>query len=286
MRKYFLPFSLFVIILAVLVGFTWFQGVPPTAHNTNWNSKPGRDQHTDSSPAGDSNVPLGSAKAACKQHLFHGAQPTLPDRMRQKLTLVCYQGYASAASAISRTPIWSAEHLTAGSIDSARATERVSKFFAEPSLDPDARGELDDYRRSGLDRGHLSPSGDMPGREEQRESFSLANIAPQNSELNRGPWAELEGQVRDLAKSAGEAWVVTGVLFEGDQINTTPDGRVMVPTAFWKAVMIPGKGAVVYVAANTGAGAIDRVSLQEFQQRSGIVPFPQVSSHSSELEIN
>jgi endonuclease G len=191
--------------------------------------------------------------------------------MQQQLTLVCYLGYASANSAITRTPIWSAEHLTAGRIDTARATQCVSKFFAEPSLDPAARSELDDYRRSGFDRGHLSPAGDMPGLDQQRQSFSLANIAPQNPELNRGPWADLEGQVRDLAQSSGDVWVVTGVLLEGTQINTTPDGRVLVPTAFWKAVMIPGRGAVVFIANNSGGGAIDHASLQVFQHRSGML---------------
>jgi endonuclease G len=288
MLKQFRILILLAIAFAILLIFASSQGLLPSASDANrfigtdGNNPGGRPSSSSTS------VPIagGTAEGGCSQNFFQGAQPALPEKMGQKLTLVCYQGYASANSAITRTPLWSAEHLTAGRIDTARATERVSKFFAEPSLDPDARGELDDYRRSGFDRGHLSPSGDMPGREQQQQSFSLANIAPQNGELNRGPWAELESRVRDLAQNSGEVWVVTGVLFEGAQVNTTPDGRVMVPTAFWKAVMVPGKGAVVFIANNSVGGVIDHVPLQAFRQRSGITPFPQFSSNSPELEID
>jgi len=286
MPKPFRLLSLLAIALVVLLAFAYFREpppVPPAAEGGGGVENPAQA----GGPAQDSNgVQVAADAAACGQHLFRGAQPVLPDKMAQHLTLVCYQGYASANSAITRTPLWSAEHLTAQRIDTARATERVSKFFADPSLVPDARGELSDYRRSGFDRGHLAPSGDMPGREEQRQSFSLANIAPQNAELNRGLWAELESRVRDLAERAGDVWVVTGVLFEGGRINTTPDGRVMVPTAFWKAVMVPGRGAVVFVAPNSDVSRIDRVSLSAFQQRSGIAPFAHMNSNSPELEID
>jgi hypothetical protein len=114
----------------------------------------------------------------------------------------------------------------------------------------------------------------MPGHEAQRQSFSLANIAPQNSELNRGPWADLENRMRDYVQDHGELWVVTGVLFEGERINTTPDGRIMVPTSFWKAVAVPGKGVLVFVAPNDASGTIDQLSPEDFTQRTGITPSP------------
>jgi endonuclease G, mitochondrial len=231
------------------------------------------------------NGPIAAADTACGGNLYQGAQPALPAKMARGLTLVCYQGYASASSAITRTPLWSAEHLTAGRIRVARRTERANSFFAEPSLTPDTRGELIDYRRSGFDRGHLSPSGDMPGHEEQRQSFSLANIAPQNSDLNRGPWADLEGRLRDYAERQGELWVVTGVLFQGERINTTPDGRVMVPTAFWKAAMVPQKGVVVFLAPNDASGTIETLSPEAFTGRTGITPFPRQNA-PGQLEID
>ena len=46
----------------------------------------------------------------------------------------------------------------------------------------------------------------MPSVEAQEESFSLGNIVPQNSDLNRGLWAEIEMFTRDLAERDGEVY--------------------------------------------------------------------------------
>lgn len=274
MSKHFRTLPFLAAIFAILVAIAYIRG-----HHAGPGAIP-----TGAPPPHRAGAPI-ATQGPCAPNLFEHTQPSLPETMRKGLTLVCYQGYAAANSAVTRTPLWSAEHLTAQRIAQARETERVSTFFAEPSLPPEARGELADYRRSGLDRGHLSPSGDMPGLDEQHDSFSLANIAPQDAELNRGPWADLESRVRDLAQRAGDVWVVTGVLFRGERINTTPDGRVMVPSAFWKAMMVPGRGAVVFVAPNKDSGQIDKVSLQTFEQRTGIAPFPGVNPATPLLEM-
>lgn len=55
------------------------------------------------------------------------------------------------------------------------------------------------FARSGFDRGHLSPNGDMPDRDSQAESFSLANMVAQVHANNAGIWADIESAVRQLA---------------------------------------------------------------------------------------
>lgn len=276
LRRFRLPLIL-LLILAVQAAYVYFRKpVAPVQTSVAPSAAP---------PMPADSGPVAATDTACGDNLYQGTQPALPARMGQQISLVCYQGYASASSPITRTPLWSAEHLTQQRVAVARATERANSFYPEPSLSPEARGELTDYRRSGFDRGHLAPSGDMPGHEEQRQSFSLANIAPQNSQLNRGPWADLEGRLRDYVQRNGELWVVTGVLFQGERINTTPDGRVMVPTSFWKAVMVPGQGAMVFVAPNDDSGTIDKVPLADFTRSSGINPFPRLGSTGA-LEID
>src|SRR3546814_5936594 len=105
--------------------------------------------------------------------------------LRSKSRESCYSSFAALHSGVSRTALWSAEFLSKDRIGSARKIERTSEFFAETQIPVSESAELDDYRRSGYDRGHLAPSGNMPNKESQAESFSLANNVPQNGELNR-----------------------------------------------------------------------------------------------------
>src|SRR3546814_9574806 len=114
---------------------------------------------------------------------------------------------------------WSAEFLSKDRIGSARKIERTSEFFAETQIPVSESAEPDDYRRSGYDRGHLAPSGNMPNKESQAESFSLANIVPQNGELNHGIWADLESDIRETIVRYGVGHIDTGALFLGGEID-------------------------------------------------------------------
>jgi endonuclease G, mitochondrial len=131
---------------------------------------------------------------------------------------------------------------------SARATPRQGRFHDDERLPPDDRAVLSDYTRSGYDRGHMTPSGDMPSAEAQQQSFSLANIVPQTAALNRNLWEGIERAVRHLAERQGKLYVVTGPLFQGTQLQALK-GRVLIPTATWKAVYDPAApGAAAYGA--------------------------------------
>jgi endonuclease G len=170
--------------------------------------------------------------------------------------------------------LWSAEHLTRTSVSAAIAFEgRSNRFHPELRLPPSERAELSDYRKSGFDRGHMAPSGDMPGQTAGIESFTLANVVPQARRLNQGSWAQLEGIIRDTALANGEAYVVTGPLYEGRTIAALK-GRVLVPTSTWKALYVPGRGAAAYIATNDNQPRWQRVSVTELTRRSAIDPFP------------
>src|SRR3546814_7784358 len=91
--------------------------------------------------------------------------------LRSKSREICYSSFAALHSGVSRTALWSAEFLSKDRIGSARKIERTSEFFAETQIPVSESAELDDYRRSGYDRGHLAPSVNMPNKESQAESL-------------------------------------------------------------------------------------------------------------------
>jgi endonuclease G, mitochondrial len=116
----------------------------------------------------------------------------------------------------------------------------VNSFHPDDRLTPSERAELADYARSGYDRGHIVPSGDMFDPKSQHESFSLANMIPQESSINRGVWERIESGVRRMVKSRGELYAVTGPLFQGGELKRI-GGRVIVPTATFKAIYDPNR---------------------------------------------
>lgn len=183
-------------------------------------------------------------------------------------------------SAKSRTSLWSAEHLTREQIVEAAELKRKNTFHAEEQLAVSDRSELSDYARSGYGRGHLSPSGDMPTRKAQYQSFSLANMIPQNSNNNQHIWKEIELSTRALAKESGDIYVVTGPMYEGSKLIQL-HGRVLVPTGVYKAIY---NGAThqagAYIVRNEPGMNYQTVSIAELEQRIGIDVFPTLSSET------
>ena len=219
---------------------------------------------------------LAQPPAACPQNSPGGRLPVLVNaRLAPRTTLLCNDAYAALASGLTHGPLWSAEHLTAASLAVARTTTREGEFHPDDRLPPADQAQLEDYRRSGFDRGHMTPSGDMPGEQAQQQSFSLANMVPQAAALNRGVWEGIESAVRDLAVQEGELYVVTGPAFAGRRLRSIgPDG-LLVPSSTWKAVYDPRTGgAGVYVCHNTTRPTCSTVSVATLVQGVGIDPFP------------
>ena len=216
-----------------------------------------------------------AADTACSENFAGGQPPVLRDpKLGAKTEALCFRAYAVLHSGITRTPLWSAEHLTQAAVEAAREVGRINAFHPEERLPPADRAELSDYARSGFDRGHMSPSGDMPDEAAQAESFSLANMVPQAPRLNRGVWEGVESAVRKLAMRDGEVYVVTGPLFQGSNLQALR-GRVLVPTDTFKAVYDPPRGwAGAYVCTNTDEPSCRTVSIAQLQELSGMDVFP------------
>ncbi len=223
----------------------------------------------------------------CEKHFF---QKTAPEFTRQSLQAstvgLCFEAFAVMHSGVSKTPLWSAEHLTRDSLKAAREVPREDSFHAEEALPPKHGAQLADYARSGFDRGHMAPAADMPTRQAQHESFSLANVVPQNRRNNQQLWAAVEGATRHLTNQRGELFVLTGPLFEGDRIERIHN-RVFVPTHVFKAVLDPvtHEGAA-WLAPNDDSGDYQVIAIAELEKRAGINLFPKLPDAVKQKAMN
>ncbi len=109
--------------------------------------------------------------------------------------------------------------------------------FREDPLVLTGSAALNDYRRSGYDRGHLAPVGDMNfDSVAMEESFYMSNISPQKRAFNGGVWSRLENQVRAWATEKGGLYVVTGPVL-GQVKRSIGENQVTVPEFFYKVLL-------------------------------------------------
>ena len=211
----------------------------------------------------------------CATHLLGGQAPVITDaRLAPRAHEICYSAYAVSVSGITHTALWAAEHLTRDSLERAREVQRDSAFHEDPNVPPGDGAELRDYYHSGYDRGHMAPSGDMPTAHAQYESFSLANMVPQDHDNNGYLWEGIEASVRSMASRSGEIYVVTGPLFDGGSIRQLRGG-LLVPNHLFKAVYNPARNeAGAYITANAPGTKYELVSIAELETRAGINVFP------------
>ena len=213
-----------------------------------------------------------SAATSCTDFTPGGQWPVLTNaKMAPKTRMLCYSDFAVLHSGITHGPLWSAEHLTRDHIEAAKEMTRTNKFFEDARL-PDGEGAtLADYKRSGFDRGHMSPAGNRWNTEAMAQSFSLANIVPQNRENNQRLWSRIETSVRKLTVKYDDVYVVTGPMFVGAQLQTIGPTRVFVPTKLFKVVYVPSKKlAFAIVADNVATDSYDVKSVHDLEAMSGL----------------
>ena len=160
----------------------------------------------------------------------------LPQLKRKRTEqIIQHEGYTVSYNADYRIANWVAYVLTDKEARSDKA-ERQNKFVVDP-LVKGASATNEDYTRTGYDRGHLAPAGDMKWSEKaMRESFYLSNITPQKPGLNRGIWKELEEQIRLWARENGAVLIATGPVIPDEELSRLGKNRVGVPRHFYKVL--------------------------------------------------
>ena len=158
--------------------------------------------------------------------------PRLKEKRQEQV--IKHEGYTVSYNSEYRIANWVAYELTATEAKSKK-TERSNKFVSDPQV-KGATAMIEDYTRSGYDRGHLAPAGDMKwSAKAMRESFYLSNICPQKPKLNRGIWKDLEEQCRLWALDNGSLLIVTGPVITGD-MKRLGKNKVAIPKSFYKVL--------------------------------------------------
>ncbi|QJE02282.1 DNA/RNA non-specific endonuclease [Massilia forsythiae] len=223
---------------------------------------------------------------SCAGHYMGGREPQIVNpKLAASTRELCFNVFGVMHSGVTRTPLWSAEHLRADNVAAAQDLSRENSFHAETRLPAGQRAELADYARSGYDRGHMAPNGDMPDRPSQRDSFSLANIVPQNGENNRNQWAAIEGAVRAMAKREGDLYVITGPAFLG--ANLSKIGQVLVPTHLYKVVYSPRqKAGAAWFVENRADAKPTVIPITELERIVGINFLPALGERDKERMLS
>lgn len=188
------------------------------------------------------------------------------------------KGYTLSYNADYKTPQWVAWELTKKETKGKEG--RTDKFLPDPDV-RGAKAYTSDYTKSGYDRGHMAPAADMKwSKQAMKESFYLSNICPQNPNLNRGDWNDLEEKSRQWAKKHGVIYVACGPIYDTKRPKRIGNNKVAVPDAFYKVVLInPKKNpqAIGFIFPNkAGHKPLKKyiVSVDSVEKRTNIDFFP------------
>lgn len=162
--------------------------------------------------------------------------PNIPDTISSRiLERYCY---TVSYNANTRQPNWVMWQLTDEHVMPKK--EGVWNEYREDyEISEEDRATLADYSSSGYDRGHMCPGGDCNWDDNGRdETFLLSNMCPQNPNLNRGDWKEIEMACRKWAKQYGNIYIVCGPIFlKSQQHERIGRNLIPVPEAFFKVVL-------------------------------------------------
>ena len=210
--------------------------------------------------------------AKCRQFFPNNTPPVIRHQEELKPRALCFSAFAVLHSGKSHTPIYVAERLNKVNLLASKDIPRSNLFFEEARLPQAERAQLEDYLGSEFDRGHMVPAGDMGTIESKDQSFSLANIIPQNPTNNQHAWRKIEADTRKYAmRAAGDVFVITGPVFDGTP-PTIGANKVWVPQHLFKLVYDPSTNkAWVHWQDNTAeARAGKPISYEELVRRTGM----------------
>jgi len=255
---------------AHLAGLAWVPAEPPAVA-----SRPA----TGAGPSGAGTPSTGATNAAADAHFagcrdfFPQARPPAPPPGLTGLRELCFDAFAVLYNPDTRTPVYVVERLNRAGLQAAKSIARSDRFYVEARLPASARAQLEDYRGSGYARGHMAPAADMPTDTAMAQSFSLANMVPQDMGHNSGPWNRIEQDTRQyVMRARGDVYVFTGPAYLAAHTPRIGDSGVAVPSHLFKLVHDPatGRAWAHWHQNQAGTQAMKPISEEALVQKLGI----------------
>lgn len=212
-----------------------------------------------------------SSFTGCRK-FFPDGEPPLLEHAQGSLRELCFDSFAILHNGSTKTPVFVAERLNRAMLQKGQGIKRTDRFYAEARLPSRERAELSDYKGSGYARGHLAAAGNMSTQNAMAQSFSLANMVPQNQSHNSGPWNKIESDTRKyIMRAKGDVYVFTGA-FYGNQPKVIGANKVAVPTHLFKLIYdaSTGKSWAHWQQNQPGNQVLRPISYSELVARTGI----------------
>lgn len=187
------------------------------------------------------------------------------DTLKMSQRWTCYQmhkGYAGSAGRYSGNPQYPFD------------PDLPSKYYF---------GNVDHYRYSGFDHGHICPSADRQySKEANKQTFYLTNMQPQYNKMNAGIWEVMEDKVRTWTRNSGTDTIYVckgGTIDSESNILKRINGVLIVPKYFYMALLLKnsqGYRAMAFWVENEDVNRKNDnladyvISIDELEKRTGI----------------
>ena len=150
--------------------------------------------------------------------------------------IIQHTGYTLSYNEEYEVPQWVAYELTREEVVT-QSVERKDNFREDKAVSTGS-ATLNDYKKSGYDRGHMAPAADFRWSfDAMNDTFYLSNMCPQTHAFNAGIWSDLEEAVRSIAYEDECIYVVTGPVLTDGPYETIGENKVAVPNYFYKVIL-------------------------------------------------
>ena len=165
------------------------------------------------------------------------------DTQKRSQRWTCWQWYRGNSGTAWNRNYWNNEYDNNEWVRLNMATYGFSDpFQPDPDLPVGQRTELDEYKNSGYQRGHICASADrLNSKEANEQTFYLSNIMPQSASLNNGIWSDMENKMRTWGKDDSfrkVLYVVKGGTIDADNnIRGYTDTGMVIPKYFFMTAL-------------------------------------------------